>query len=296
MNDFSEEHKERTKNFVVLYDFITKEMRDFLNENDDLTEVERAWVERMIVLFRERFDDWENEERKFLAYLYQRNGQDLFDLAAMAYLHIEYDLPISMDQARREVQEEMRKELDPIRCDHIFKSIGRKIREGMNERWRGPYRRYLGFLKIFGVEDSVLHWVMHQRQGAWSNYINIRDAGANEKSLVIDGIRSNMRGNLEEAIGSRQTPWGRALALNVPSPLAIVGASTGTAILAGLAVEVLRSGLATVSIVELIEKVAPSLGVFGFVAGVLATSVLQIARKKQLQAKLKRLGGDDEKE
>lgn len=256
MEKLHEIREQKEREFLKLYSFITQEMQSYASESDFPSDVEKIWIERMIKLFHERYDRWGYTEKKYLEYLYSNNKSKLFDMAALAYLHIGIDLPIAIDQARREVEAENKIELDPLRCDYIFKEIGRVIREGLELRWTGKYKLPLWILKCCAAEGAVNDWVDKHRFGAWSNYINIRDSSDNQKPEVIDGIRKNMFTNLENALRIKIFPWGRAGALQVPSPL-VVATKTAIATTAfGATSLMIRTGSLAIGVETLLGVVA----------------------------------------
>jgi hypothetical protein len=177
-----------TKDFDTLYKNVTKEINKFTSNssNNNLTNYEVDWINKLVDGFKLRYDKWDITEDKYLRQAHSKRGR-LFWLSACAFLHIANDLPIVIERNLDKLM--LGKEI--FRHKLIFNKLEIPLEETIKCEWEKPLGINILFWRGWRTEKIFLHWMFNIRNRAWdyalfllySPNINVSIGELNKKVL-----------------------------------------------------------------------------------------------------------------
>jgi hypothetical protein len=211
-------HRTRVAAFESLYDEITKQIEKYRDDGKNgLSDNEREWLTTLIIGFRERFKNWIPEETTYLRTIYERKRSDTFVLAAHAYLHIAYDLPLVIAGTLGPRTGSITPPLNEHRARQLFLSLRETFERAFRSSWSKPT-----LVKLLQAIDQgqgrpvFTSWVIQLRNGAWHSACDLAYARVDQPALKL---HQQVQSNLERAL-ARFWLWDKIFAFQAPDPIA----------------------------------------------------------------------------
>lgn len=175
MSELLKIHSDRSKDFDYLYKIVTLNLESHINSQTNISVEIKDWIKNLIKGFNTKYKNWIPEQEEYLNILYGQHKNISFDLASLVFLHISYDLALTV--AENFKNNTTLKEACIM--EKHFIDLEKSLRDSIpriSERYsliQNVREWYSFIIKIFIRDKTPVNifmlWIINLRSKAWSN-------------------------------------------------------------------------------------------------------------------------------